>query len=162
MRILMAVLLAAATLAAQSFEVATIKPNNTDPPDRGGLGFTLDGIRARNQAPADLVRMAFGLQKDQVIGTPSWASTERFDIIAKLAPGTVFNAMTMFRPTLQNLLTTRFQLKVHHEMREFNVYRLVRVSADRLGPKLAAAPENACAPPSKTDAISLAAAGRGC
>jgi uncharacterized protein (TIGR03435 family) len=93
---------------------------------------------------------------------PAWGSAERFDINAKVAPGIVFNAMTMFQPMLRKLLEERFRLKIHHETRELNVYRLVRVRADRLGPKLAAAPANACSPPDEKDAASLIAAGRGC
>ena len=94
------------------------------------------------QSPASLLRMAFGVQADQIINTPAWASSERFDINAKVAPGIVFNAMTMFQPLMRKLLEDRFHLKIHHETRELNVYRLVRVHSDRLGPKLAAAPAN--------------------
>ena len=118
-------------------------------------GGGADNIRGRNQSPASLLRMAFGVQADQIINTPAWASAERFDISAKVAPGIVFNAMTMLQPMLRNLLEDRFRLKIHHETRELNVYRLVRVRADRLGPKLAAAPANACSPPDEKDAASL-------
>jgi uncharacterized protein (TIGR03435 family) len=44
--------------------------------------------------------MAFGVQADQIMNTPAWASSERFDINAKVAPGVVFNAMTMFQPLM--------------------------------------------------------------
>jgi uncharacterized protein (TIGR03435 family) len=147
---------------AQSFEVASIKPNSSDPVGVGGVGWGANDIRARNQSPASLLRMAFGVQADQVINTPAWASGERFDINAKVAPGVVFNAMTMFQPLMRRLLEDRFQLKIHHETRELNVYRLVRLRADRLGPKLVAAPANSCSAPDQKDAASLIAAGRGC
>ena len=147
---------------AMAFEVASIKRNTSDAVGDGGLGWGADSITGRNQSPASLLRMAFGVQADQIINTPAWASAERFDISAKVAPGIVFNAMTMFQPMLRKLLEERFGLKIHHETRELNVYRLVRVRADRLGPKLAAAPANACSPPDQKDAASLIAAGRGC
>jgi uncharacterized protein (TIGR03435 family) len=70
--------------------------------------------------------------------------------------------MTMLQPMLRDLLEDSFRLRVHHETRELNVYRLVRLRADRLGPKLVAAPENSCSAPDKKDAASLIAAGRGC
>src|SRR5215467_1129188 len=147
---------------ALAFEVASIKPNRSDAVGVGGLGWGADSIRARNQSAASLLRMAFGAQADQIIDAPAWAATERFDIAAKLAPGVVFNAMTMLQPTLRHLLEDRFQLKVHHETRELNVYRLVRLRADRLGPKLVAAPVNSCSAPDQKDAASLIAAGKGC
>jgi len=150
------------TQTALSFEVASIKPNTSDAVGVGGLGWGADFIRARNQSPASLLRMAFGVQGDQIIGAPAWAGTERFDITAKVAPGVVFNAMTMLQPMLRHLLEDRFRLKVHHETREHNVYRLVRLRADRLGPKLVAAPLNSCSAPDQKDAASLIAAGKGC
>jgi len=70
-----------------AFEVASIKPNSSDAVGVGGLGWGANNIRGRNQSPASLVRMAFGLQADQIIDTPAWASGERFDINAKVAPG---------------------------------------------------------------------------
>jgi uncharacterized protein (TIGR03435 family) len=109
-----------------------------------------------------LLRMAFGAQADQIIGAPAWVDTERFDITAKVAPGVVFNPMTMLQPMLRHLIEDRFRLKLHRETRELKVYRLVRLRDDRLGPKLIAAPANSCSAPDQQDAASLIAAGKGC
>jgi uncharacterized protein (TIGR03435 family) len=147
---------------AMAFEVASIKPNTSDAVGVGGLGWGANDIRGRNQSPASLLRMAFGVQADQIMNTPAWASSERFDINAKVAPGVVFNAMTMFQPLMRKLLEDRFQLKIHHETRELNVYRLVRVRDDRIGPKLAAAPANACTAADQKETAAQVAAGRGC
>jgi uncharacterized protein (TIGR03435 family) len=147
---------------ALAFEVASIKPNTSDPVGVGGLGWGANDIRGRNRSAASLLRMAFGIQADQLINAPVWASTERFDINAKVAPGIVFNAMTMFQPLMRKLLEDRFQLKIHHETRELNVYRLVRVRSDRLGPKLAAAPANSCSAADQKETAAQVAAGRGC
>ena len=90
MRIILAAVLSTALLAARSpattFEVASIKSNKSDAPDLAGLGWGPDTVRARNQSPASLVRTAFGVQPDQVVDTPAWATTDRFDINAKVAP----------------------------------------------------------------------------
>ena len=145
-----------------SFEVASIKPNTNDAPGVGGLGFAPGGIRARNQSPVRILEIALGVQPDQVVSAPSWATNEGFDINARVGSNVVFNPTTMLGPMLLNLLETRFQLKMHHETRELNVYRLVRLRADRLGPKLAPAPIDACSPPARTDAASLREAARGC
>ena len=45
---------------ALAFEVASIKPNSSDAAGVGGLGWGPNSIRARNQSPASLLRMAFG------------------------------------------------------------------------------------------------------
>jgi len=147
---------------ALTFEVASIKPNTTDAVGVGGVGWGANDIRGRNLSPASLLRMAFGAQADQIINTPAWASSERFDITAKVAPGVVFNAMTMFQPLMRRLLEDRFQLKLHHETRELNVYRLVRIRPDRLGPKLAAAPANSCSAADQKETAAQIASGRGC
>jgi uncharacterized protein (TIGR03435 family) len=145
-----------------AFEVASIKPNSSDAPGVGGLGWGPDSIRATNIPPSTLLWMAFGVQPDQIIDTPSWATTERYNINAKIPRGGVFNPTTMLEPMLLNLLADRFQLKTHHETRELNVYRLVRLRTDRLGPKISPAPIDACAPPAQTDVASLRAAARRC
>src|SRR5580765_2554246 len=94
--LVVAAVFSATCLAAQTppptFEVASIKSNTTDPVGVGGLGWGPDSIRGRNQSPAALIRMAFGVQPDQVVDTPAWATTERFNINAKVPPRVVFNA----------------------------------------------------------------------
>src|SRR5258705_5265074 len=80
---------------AQAFEVASIKPNRSDAPGVGGLGFAPGGIRARNQSPVRMLEIALGVQSDQVVGAPSWAMNEGFDINAKVGSNVVFNPMTM-------------------------------------------------------------------
>jgi uncharacterized protein (TIGR03435 family) len=155
-----------AVLVAQApttpaFDVASVKPNTSGAAGLS-LGFAPDGIRAVNLPPATMLWMALGVQPDQIIDTPSWASTEHFDINAKVAPGGVFNSATMFRPMLLDLLGDRFQLKMHHETRELSVYRLVRLRADRLGPKLTPAAIDACEVPTQTDAASLRTPTRRC
>jgi uncharacterized protein (TIGR03435 family) len=147
---------------ARAFEVASIKPNKSDAPGAGGLGFAPGGILARNLSPATLLTMALGVQPDQVVNAPAWAANERFDVNAKVGPNVVFSPMTMFRPMLLNLLENRFQLKMHHETRQLNVYRLVRLRADRLGAKLTPAAIDACEAPGQSDAASLTAAARRC
>jgi uncharacterized protein (TIGR03435 family) len=150
----------ASSSGGPAFEVASIKPNKTDAPSIVGMGFAPDGIRARNVPPSTMLWMALGVQPDQIVEVPPWATTDRFDIIAKVAPGEVFNTK-MFSPMLLHLLADRFQLKMHHETRELNVYRLVRLRADRLGPKIAPAPIDACQA-AQTDAAAGRTPTRGC
>jgi uncharacterized protein (TIGR03435 family) len=84
------------------------------------------------------------LPKDQYVGLPSWAESQRFAINAKVDPGNVeklqairkaqtmtveIDAMVHRRPTpdmqmLQQLLQEHFHLKMHYEKRTVPVYVL--------------------------------------
>jgi len=87
MRLIALVLALAAQAAPSSFEVASIKPHDPANPrtmmvaDASGR-FTAVGI-----APVMLIRTAYGLQDDQVVGGPEWLRSARFDITAKAGTG---------------------------------------------------------------------------
>lgn len=142
------------------FEVASVKPN------RAGGGQVSIGIQpggrltATNVTLRELIRLAYQVQPFQIVGGPSWLTSDRFDIQAK--------AESEFPPTppipggppgvpqrmMQGLLRDRFQLVVHTETREMPTYDLVLARRDgQLGEKL------------KTSALDcaalLAARGRG-
>jgi uncharacterized protein (TIGR03435 family) len=69
-----------------------------------------------------ILRQAYGLEHYQITGGPAWLDTDRFDIEAKAAGEPTKEQMMAM---LQALLADRFQLKVHRESREGNVYALV-------------------------------------
>jgi len=136
--------LASVTLGAQSaapgFEVASIKRN------KSGDGFIGMGMQPGgrltmiNMPVRQLIVRAYGVQPYQVLGGPSWITSDRFDITAK-APGDAspqqMNAM------LEALLADRFKLKVRKETRQSDVYRLVTARADgKLGEALKPAAVN--------------------
>jgi uncharacterized protein (TIGR03435 family) len=114
------------------FEVASIKANNSGPGGDRFLTLVPGGVRVVNLPLSTILWMAHGVQREQIVDLPSWANVEAFDITAK------GNGVTgdTFRPMLVNVLAERFALKTHHEMREMNVYRLLRVDEKSLGPKL--------------------------
>jgi uncharacterized protein (TIGR03435 family) len=64
---------------------------------------------------------AFDVKAYQISG-PEWLASERYDIIAKVSPGTT-NEQVMIM--WQNLLSQRFGVALHRESREFNVEELV-------------------------------------
>jgi uncharacterized protein (TIGR03435 family) len=77
----------------------------------------------------------------QIVGSPSWLSGDRFEIIAKTEPERSNEEM---RAMARALLADRFQLSMHAEMRELPAYVLVRARSDgTLGPGLRA-PEVDC------------------
>jgi uncharacterized protein (TIGR03435 family) len=93
-----------------------------------------------NMPVRQLIVRAYGVQPYQVLGGPSWITSDRFDITAK-APGDAspqqMNAM------LEALLADRFKLKVRKETRQSDVYRLVTARADgKLGEALKPAAVN--------------------
>jgi uncharacterized protein (TIGR03435 family) len=69
----------------------------------------------------DLIRAAYGVDPDKVLGGPSWLESDRFNVIAKTAPATPYaSAMSM----LQALLADRFQLAIHKDTRPMAAYAL--------------------------------------
>jgi len=120
MRIL-AFLILAGALHAQKFEAASIHPN-----PGGAEGSVVDFedsglLRARNVSLKMLMRSAYSVQDDQIIGGPKWLDSDRYDIEAKTG-GPIRGADEKL--FLQHLLADRFQLKLHSEQRELPVYKL--------------------------------------
>jgi uncharacterized protein (TIGR03435 family) len=89
---------------------------------RTGPG-TADPSRVNYQYASlkNLLMNAYGVKNFQVVG-PDWLDTERFDVVATLAPGTTKEQVAIM---LQNLLADRFKVTLHHETKELPVYDLV-------------------------------------
>jgi uncharacterized protein (TIGR03435 family) len=126
------------TAAAQraEFEVASVKLHTSD--DQRVMMVAQPGGRfvAANIPLRLLIRTAFQVQDDQIIGGPSWLSTDRFDIEAR-APGRAGPPNDELLIMLRSLLADRFKLTTHTEKRELPVFALERVRPDgSLGPGL--------------------------
>jgi uncharacterized protein (TIGR03435 family) len=133
----------AQTPAPLSFEVASIKPAEpiTQAKITSGnfhFGMFVEGLRVDigYSSLAELIPIAFNVKSHQVSG-PDWMGTQRFDILAKMPEGTTKEQVPEM---LQALLVERFQLKIHRENREQNVYALV---VGKGGPRLKDAPPDA-------------------
>jgi uncharacterized protein (TIGR03435 family) len=75
----------------------------------------------RNATMLDLVRTAYSVEPEKVVGGESWLASDRFDVIAKVAAGTTQeNARLMLRV----LLAERFRLTVHNDSRPVPVFVL--------------------------------------
>jgi uncharacterized protein (TIGR03435 family) len=129
------ILSSAARTAAQAdvsamkvaFEAASIKPS-ASPRDDEPTSMVMPGGRyaATNMTLRALVRTAYSLQQVQVVGGPSWADSERFDVLATVnqnVPAVVFR--DQFRPLLGALLRERFKLSLHKDVKELPAYALV-------------------------------------
>ena len=115
-----------------SFEVASVKPvaSNVDFMIRGGPGTSDPGlIRYTGVTLTEVILIAHQVKRYQIEG-PGWLDTNRFDIVAKVPWGAT---REQFRLMLQNLLAERFQLSLHHELKEFAIFALV---VGKRGPKM--------------------------
>ena len=118
-----AVLLSQTPPARPEFEVASIKPTAVTPLGaQVHVGIQIDGAQAHCSylSLKDYIRIAYQVKDYQITG-PDWMASERFDIHAKLPE----NGRGHFREMLQNLLTDRFQIKMHRDSKEFSVYGIV-------------------------------------
>jgi uncharacterized protein (TIGR03435 family) len=121
-----------------TFEVATVRLHEVQqapsisggPGIRGGPGTADPGRMTWTGEPLHkLLWIAYGLPQYQVTG-PDWLMTERYDIVAKVPPGTTKEQANVM---LQNLLKERFRLVTHYESKEFTVEELTVAQG---GPKL--------------------------
>lgn len=132
-----------------AFESAMIRPNNGEPM----AGFTIvgkpfkaimwkvDRLMATNFTLHGLIRVAYGVPDDQIIGGPDWLNTVGYDLDAKMEKSAV-DEMQKSGPRygvsgrtlmFQKLLSERFKLSFHRQTRDIPVYALT-VAGD--GPRL--------------------------
>ena len=116
-----------------TFEVASIKPNHDSRPGRM-IGMLPTGFTAKHASLRDLIGFAFGIEgADQLMGAPSWANSEFFDVDAKVSEADVEAAKTLTMEQkrnqlclmVQSLLADRFAIKTNIETRELPVFALV-------------------------------------
>jgi uncharacterized protein (TIGR03435 family) len=101
---------------AGRFEVADVHPsaNSANPRvyDMSG-GLMRGGLYYLKRATMlDLIRIAYGVYPQRVIGGPVWLDVNRFDVRARVPAGTT--AATV-NPMLQALLTDRFGLVIRND-----------------------------------------------
>jgi len=143
-RIVLTTALAAAVslpLLAQTppeFEVASIKRNTTPMPMSSGFAQGVPNGEVRLLAgPLNIaVLQAYPsrLSPPVVVGLPGWATSDRYDIIAKGKPDA---SKAEMQQMWRAMLADRLKLQAHYEIRPRQIYRLVVARADgRLGPQL--------------------------
>ena len=116
---------------SKTYEVVSIKPSKFA--TTGGTQELPDGFRYTNMVLDSFVDGAYGMNGDHVIGMPSWAKSDHYDIEAKVDSDTAeaWKKLTyderwkQEQPMQQALLAERCKLKVHVETREMQAYDLV-------------------------------------
>jgi uncharacterized protein (TIGR03435 family) len=125
----------AAQQPAPAFEIASIKRNvDPKPMTSGTLQNTPKGEIRLVWIPARLlVLLAYPLARE-VVGLPSWATSEVYDVTVKGPPDATREQVTLM---WQTLLADRMKLAAHYEPLEVRGYNLVVARPDgRLGPQL--------------------------
>jgi uncharacterized protein (TIGR03435 family) len=110
-----------------SFEVASVRPNKSG--ERTGPHLRYEGSQfvVVNTNLLTIVRTAWDLPADQVVGGPGWVESERFDILAKIPEGTARPQRPLM---VRALLAERFKLRTHVETRDARIYALVVARPD--------------------------------
>jgi uncharacterized protein (TIGR03435 family) len=106
--------------AGPTFEIADVRVSDR----QINVGVTGNAIRdgryeLHNATMVDLIRIAYGVEAEKVMGGPSWLELDRYTVIAKAPSGTSLdNARSMLRP----LLADRFKLAVHEDTRPLTAF----------------------------------------
>ncbi len=127
-----------ATAPRPEFDVAEIRLNKSGDADGAGSIHPGGQFRTVNMPLKELIKFAYKLRDEDLIGAPSWIGSENYDIVAKAQvaggeetfwrPTNVVQVLSIafewdgpFRLMVQSLLADRFKLSVHPEERPVNV-----------------------------------------
>ena len=107
--------------ADPSFDVATIKPNDTGATSMQGLIVNGRNFSTRASSLADLLSFSYEVQVKQIVGAPDWIFKDRYDIAAVPdvdgAP-----SPAQLRLMIRKLITERFKLTFHKDTREMPAF----------------------------------------
>ena len=137
--VLIAALLPAVVLAGQApltpaFEVVSIKPNRASSTPASTVGFAGGRYTLVNGTVAQLIRTAYPAQVNDLVGAPTWVTSDRYDVTAVAAGNPSRDTLA---PMLRAMLAERFKLAARYESQERDTYSLMLARADgRLGPDI--------------------------
>jgi uncharacterized protein (TIGR03435 family) len=134
---------ATAPTRAYAFDVVSIRQNVSEMDGDIFGKATADGYRMVNSTLAVVINTAYVPQTagsafyspGQVKGLPDWATTEHYDIDARISDANrtawqnPAEQRTMLQSMLQTMLAGRCKLAVHREVKEASVYSLVVVKS---------------------------------
>ncbi|HMD35168.1 MAG TPA: TIGR03435 family protein [Vicinamibacterales bacterium] len=123
-------------MVGAQFDVVSIKPHKSDQPG-GGMRMEPDGTQMMtNVAVRQFILAAATEPVVDVVGLPDWTRTERYDLIAKPAPGST-PTREQRGEMMRNLFVDRMKLVAHIAEEERTTFALVLARSDgRLGPNL--------------------------
>ena len=112
------------SVSVPTFETADVHASaHTTNPNPFMTGGVLRGGRydLRRATIVDLIKIAYDVDPDTVLGGPSWLETDRFDIVAKVPPDTSPETLKLM---LQALLADRFKLVLHKDTKPMPAFVL--------------------------------------
>lgn len=118
-----------------AFDVASLKPS---PPSTGGrlgppggsMTYARGKVVGRNVTARTIIREAYHLADQQILGGPSWLDVDTFELEAKAATPA---DKSQLRLMLRTMLAERFKLAAQPGSKEIPVYALM---VDKGGPAL--------------------------
>jgi uncharacterized protein (TIGR03435 family) len=125
MRTLALSLLLSAAMFGQNIEAASVKASDPVRPGskekvQRGIRTSPGSVTAQNTPLLELLRWSYGLKDFQVDG-PHWTQDQGYDILAKASgPAAEQELQAMMR----DVLTQRFKLVFHREIKELPVYEM--------------------------------------
>ena len=122
-------------LASATFDVASIRLDKPGPGNRISTrisfppsgAFTASGVTLRK-----LLSMAYAVDEAQILGDPTWLSSDRYTVVGKPSPEVGEQMMKLAGPQrtlaarhmLQTLFAERLQLTAHSETRQLPILAL--------------------------------------
>jgi uncharacterized protein (TIGR03435 family) len=123
-----------ATQATAEFDAASIKPRPEDL-KLSTLKESPGTFVRRSATLLNLVAYAYRVPEFEVVGNADWVMSSPWEVIGKYDPSI---PSAQVPELVQSLLTKRFSLRIHEQMRDAPVYALNVVRPGRLGPGLSA------------------------
>jgi uncharacterized protein (TIGR03435 family) len=118
--------------ADPSFDVATIKPNDSGATSMRGLTLNGRNFATRASSLEDLISFAYDVQAKQIVSAPDWISKDRYDIAAVPDQDGV-PSPDQLKIMIRKLLADRFKLTFHKDKRELSAYVLtIEASGQKL------------------------------
>jgi uncharacterized protein (TIGR03435 family) len=112
--------------AFTSAEISASRPNSL--PEMRGRFF--DGrYELRNATLTDLIRTAWSVDAESVVGGPDWLDVNRFDVMAT-APAA--SSQEILKRMLRELLKERFQLSTHNGSRDLPAWAITAARKPQL------------------------------
>jgi uncharacterized protein (TIGR03435 family) len=107
---------------APAFDLASVNVSAPKTNPNVWIGPFRDGkYQIRNATMVDLIRTAYNIDAEKVLGGPSWIEVDRYDLTAKAPAAT---APDTLKRMLQSLLAERFTLVTHEDTRELAAFSL--------------------------------------
>lgn len=120
-------------LTVPLYKTTSVRPSKAGIDADRTTKITPDEVTVTNETTQEIIRGAYDVKDDQIVGAPVWLNSQRFDIDAKVDTSAPGQDEPVGEHMIQVLLSSRFNLTVHRETKLIPAYELI-IAGD--GPKL--------------------------